>query len=232
MTGESRDGGLRLGVMGQSSKENERRLALHPAHLPRIPAHLRERIFLEHGYAAAFGCRDDDLTRTVGGLRTREQLIAECDVILQPKPMLADVEALRPGQVLWGWPHAVQDPQLTQLAIDKRLTLIAFEAMNHWRRDGSFGLHVFHANNELAGYCSVLHAMALAGLTGDYGPRLRAVVIGFGATARGAVTALDALGVHDVQVLTHRQVAAVAAPIHSARLVHFDLDEQAVGQGP
>ena len=53
--------------------------------------------------------------------------------------------------------------RLTQIAIDRRLTLIAFEAMNHWQSDGGFGLHVFHKNNELAGYCSVLHAMQLAG---------------------------------------------------------------------
>jgi alanine dehydrogenase len=133
----------------------------------------------------------------------------------------------------------VQDEELTQIAIDRRLTLIAFEAMNHWNRDGSFNLHVFHTNNELAGYCSVLHAMQLAGSTGDYGRRLHAVVIGFGATARGAVTALNALGVHQVDVLTHREVAAVAAPIHSANLVHFDEDEDtartshaATDQGP
>jgi alanine dehydrogenase len=81
---------------------------------------------------------------------------------------------------------------------------------------------VFHKNNELAGYCSVLHCMQIAGVTGDYGPRLRAVVIGFGATARGAVAALNGLNVYDVNVLTHRETAAVAAPIHSARLFHFD----------
>jgi alanine dehydrogenase len=119
----------------------------------------------------------------------------------------------------------VQDEQLTQVAIERKLTLIAFEAMNHWHGDGSFSLHVFHKNNELAGYCSVLHAMQLAGSTGAYGRRLRAVVIGFGATARGAVTALTAMGIHDVDVLTHRSVAAVAAPIHSTRIVHFDTDE-------
>ena len=119
---------------------------------------------------------------------TREDLIAECDVILQPKPMLSDIAELRAGQVLWGWPHCVQDEKLTQVAIDRRLTLIAFEAMNHWNADGPFNLHVFHRNNELAGYCSVLHALQLAGLTGSYGRRLRAAVIGFGATARGAVS--------------------------------------------
>jgi hypothetical protein len=105
------------------------------------------------------------------------------------------------------------------------LTLIAFEAMNHWQADGGFGLHVFHKNNELAGYCSVLHAMQLMGITGIYGRRLRAAVIGFGATARGAVTALNAHGVDDVRVLTNRDVAAVGSPIHSTQIVQMGRDE-------
>jgi alanine dehydrogenase len=111
------------------------------------------------------------------------------------------------------------------VAIDRRLTLIAFEAMNHWRPDGGFNLHVLHKNNELAGYASVFHALSLVGTTGDYGRRLRAVVIGFGATARGAVTALSAMGVGDIDILTHRGVTAVASPIHAARIVHFDHGE-------
>jgi alanine dehydrogenase len=213
---------LTLGVTGRSSKENERRLALHPEHLVRIPDELRASVYLEHGYGDRFGMSDDQLGAWVAGLRTREQLVEECDIILQPKPMLSDIEQLRIGQVLWGWPHCVQDKDLTQVGIDRKLTLIAFEAMNHWNKDGSFNLHVFHKNNELAGYSSVLHAMTLSGRTGSYGRRLSAVVIGFGATARGAVAALNALDVHDVDVLTHRAVAAVAAPIHSARIVHFD----------
>jgi hypothetical protein len=96
--------------------------------------------------------------------------------------------------------------------------------MNHWTREGQFSLHVFHKNNELAGYCSVMHALELVGMTGAYGRRLRAAVISFGATARGAVTALFALGVHDVTVLTHRSVPAVAAPMAPARLVNYERD--------
>lgn len=215
---------LSLGVLAHSRKENERRLALHPAHLRQIPEDLRSRVFVEHGYGERFGFPDEVVAPWVGGMASREDLLVRSDVVLAPKPLLSDVEDLREGQVLWGWPHCVQDAAVTQRAIDRRLTLIAFEAMNHWGQDGGFNLHVFHKNNELAGYCSVLHAMHLAGIAGDYGPRLRAVVIGFGATARGAVTALDALGVHDVDVLTHRHVAAVAAPIHSARIVRMDGD--------
>ncbi len=49
-------------------------------------------------------------------------------------------------------------------------------------------------------------------------------MIGFGATARGAVTALNAHGIDDVRVLTNRDVAAVGSPIHSARIVRFEHD--------
>lgn len=215
---------LTLGVVATSAKENEHRLPLHPAHLATIDADLRAAITLETGYGERFGYADADLAGIVAGFLPRAELVATSDVVLLPKPQLADVEALRPGQTLWGWPHCVQDTRLTQAAIDRRLTLIAFEAMNHWTRDGRVGLHVFHKNNELAGYCSVLQAMELAGITGDYGRRLSAVVIGFGATARGAVTALNAHGVHEVAVLTMREVAAVGSPIHSVRIRHLDTD--------
>jgi alanine dehydrogenase len=214
-----------LGILSRSSKENERRVPIHPLHFERIDPDLRGRIYLEHGYGERFGMPDEQLAPFVAGLRCREQLIAECDIVLLAKPLAQDLAELRSGQVLWGWPHCVQDEKLTQLAIDRRLTLIAFEAMNHWTAEGSFSLHVFHKNNELAGYCSVLHALEIIGSTGDYGRRLRAAVIGFGATARGAVTALNAHGVHDVQILTNRGVTAVGSPIHSARMVQFDHDD-------
>jgi alanine dehydrogenase len=216
---------LKLGIMSQTRKENEHRLPVHPAHFDRIDADLLGSIFLQTGYGEHFGVPDEELAPLVAGFRSREDLIAECDVILLAKPLHEDLAELREGQVLWGWPHCVQDEKITQTAIDRRLTLIAFEAMNHWHSNGAFNLHVFHKNNELAGYSSVLHAMQLTGVTGDYGRRQRAVVIGFGATARGAVTALSALGVHNVDVLTARGVTAVSSPIHSARIVHFDHDE-------
>lgn len=218
---------LTLGVLAGTRKPDERRLPIHPLHLDRVAPELRRQLILEEGYGKRFGVSDSDLAPLVGRIVPRAQLLAEADVVLLPKPQPEDLAELRDGQVLWGWPHCVQDRAITQLAIDKKLTLIAFEAMNHWASDGGFGLHVFHKNNELAGYCSVLHALSLTGSTGDYGRRLSAVVIGFGATARGAVTALNAHGIHDVQVLTNRGVAAVGSPIHSVRIAQFDHDDQA-----
>ena len=215
---------LSLGVIASSRKENERRLPIHPSQLGELDA-LRPRIFLERAYGARFGVDDGELERLVGGLRTRDQLMRECDLLLLPKPMPgAPRRDARGPRCCAAGSTACRTRSSPSSAIDHRLTLIAWEAMNHWSRDGSFGLHVFHQNNELAGYSSVLHAMQLKGITGEYGRQLRAAVIGFGATGRGAVLALRALGVHDVLVLTHREAAAVAAPIHSVRLFTYTRD--------
>jgi len=218
---------LSLGVIASSRKADERRLPIHPAHVERIDADLRAQMIVERGYGARFGVTDAELEPLVGAMSDRAGIIARADIVLLPKPQPSDLEDLRDGQVLWGWPHCVQDRAITQLAIDKSLTLIAWEAMNHWQADGGFGLHVFHKNNELAGYCSVLQALQLCGSTGDYGRRLSAVVIGFGATARGAVTALNAFGIHDVRVLTNRDIAAVGSPIPSVDIVQWEHREEA-----
>jgi alanine dehydrogenase len=212
---------LSAGVVATSLKQDERRLAIHPAHIERIDPVLRHQLYFERGYGERFGLPDDELEPLVAGLRSREELLAQCDVVILPKPLADDLETLRAGQVVWGWPHCVQDARMTQLAIDRGLTLIAFEAMNHWTKAGNFSVHVFHKNNELAGYCSVLHALQLVGSTGDYGRRLNAAVISFGATARGAVRALSALGVSDVTVLTQRLTSAVASPFASVRMERF-----------
>ena len=221
---------LNLGVIATSRTENEHRLPLHPARVADLAPEVRARLFLERGYGARFAIGDDELEPLVGGMRSREELLRESDVVVLPKPRPEDLAAMRPGQGLWGWVHAVQDAEITAVAVERRLTLIAWEAMNHWAADGSFGVHVFHKNNELAGYCSVLHAMQLAGITGEYGRRRRAAVISFGSTARGAVSALMGMGVHDISVLTRREAAAVAAPIHEVRLVTFARDPDHPGQ--
>jgi len=204
---------LSLGVVATSSKPNEYRLPIHPLHLNRIDAELRERIHLEAGYGERFGMSDAELAPMVAGMQPRAEILAASDIVLLPKPELVDVASMRAGQVLWGWPHVVQNEAITDVAIERRLTLIAWEAMNRWTPSGAFAVHVFHMNNELAGYCSVLHAMTLIGSSGHYGRPLTAVVVGFGNTARGAITALQAMGISDITALTMRDVPAVASPM-------------------
>jgi alanine dehydrogenase len=221
---------LTLGVVATSRKPDERRQAIHPAHLERIDAGLRARMFLERGYGDRLGSSDEEIAPLVGGLRSREELFADCDVLLLPKPVADDLQTLRPGQVVWGWPHCVQDREMAQAAIDRRVTLIAWEAMNRWSEKGGFVGHVFHKNNEMAGYCSVLHAFSLLGISGDYGRRLSAAVISFGATARGAIRALSAVGVDEVSVLTQRPVAAVDARFAEVRMLQFAPDPENPGR--
>jgi len=203
---------LTMGVIGHARKENEKRAPIHPDHLDRIDEALRARMLFESGYADRFGHDDAWLQERVGGVVRRDELFDRSDVILMPKPTTKDFESFREGQILWGWPHCVQGPAITQLGIDKKLTMIAWEAMHLWRGE-QWDLHVFHQNNEIAGYAGVLHAMQLRGITGHYGDHIKACVIGFGSVGRGAIHALQGLGVHDVTLFTQRPGHTVGQPI-------------------
>jgi len=219
---------LTLGVFGTSRKENEKRLPIHPDHVADIDPALKSRLYFENGYAAHFDVASDWLDGHCAGVVPAKELFARCDILLLPKPIDADFPHFREGQILWGWPHCVQGRAITQVGIDKKMTFIAWEAMNEWRQDGAGGplrwaLHTFNRNNELAGYGSVHHAMGLLGITGHFGPKRRAAVIGFGATGRGAVLALRAMGVLDVTVYTKREITQVADQIHAVeyrRITH------------
>src|SRR3954454_10827437 len=82
---------LTLGVVASSRKKHERRLPLHPRHLPLIEPELRRRIVLEEGYGHRFGFSNDELARLVGGIASREDVLAASDVVVLPKPLHADV---------------------------------------------------------------------------------------------------------------------------------------------
>lgn len=204
---------LTLGVVGSSFKENEQRAPIHPEHIATIPDELRGYLFFEKGYGERFGVEDSEIEPLIGGLKSREELFESCDVILLPKPTSGDFSSFKEGQIIWGWPHCVQGEAITQVGIDKKLTYIAWEEMHIWGSKGQWLVHVFHLNNELAGYSSVLQALQLRGLTGHYGPNLKAVVIGFGSVGRGAIHALKGLGYTDITLLTMRACDSVSSPI-------------------
>jgi len=218
---------LTMCVIGHARKENERRAPIHPLDLDGIDRGLRDRMFFEAGYADRFGYDDAWLAERVGHVVSRDELFERSDIVLMPKPTEADFDSLREGQVLWGWPHCVQGPAITQLGIDKKLTMIAWEAMHLWRGD-AWDLHVFHLNNEIAGYAGVLHALQLKGLTGHYGRPLKACVIGFGSVGRGALHALQGLGFGDVTLFTQRPGHTVGAPI--PRVKHWQYGRTGDGE--
>ncbi|HZK48786.1 MAG TPA: N(5)-(carboxyethyl)ornithine synthase [Thermoleophilia bacterium] len=196
--------GLTLGIIGTSRKRDEQRVPIHPEHLPRLPERLRRRLIFEEGYGAPFGISDSDIAAQTGGVATRHELLADLGTVVLAKPTLEDIRELREGGILWGWVHCVQQRALTQAAIDRKLTLIAFEDMYVWGPDGQIGRHTFYKNNELAGYCAVLHALQLKGIDGHYGNQRKTIIFSFGAVSRGAIYALKARGFRDITICIQR----------------------------
>lgn len=195
---------LSFGVIGTSKKENERRIPIHPDHLPRIPEDIRRQLIFEEGYGAPLGIADSELAAQTGGIASRHQLLAEVGNVIMPKPVPSDLEELREDGILWGWPHCVQQAPITQTAIDRKQTLIAFEEMFVWGPGGRVGRHTFYKNNEMAGYCAVLHALQLKGIDGHYGNQRKTVIFSFGAVSRGAIYALKARGFRDITICIQR----------------------------
>jgi len=216
---------LTVGVFGTSSKENEKRVPIHPEHIDWIKKDLRMNLLFEEHYGEPFGVDDDELRSKTGGVHKREKLFELCDIMLLPKPVQEDVDSMKEGDILWGWPHCVQNPSITQSAIDKKLSLIAWEGMHRWSRHGDWQMHTFYKNNEMAGYSAVLHALGLIGLDGNYGPPRKAAVISFGSVSRGAITALQGMGFRDITVYTQRYSTLVADQKAGVEYYHFEKTE-------
>lgn len=201
---------MKIGIVRTSLQENERRVPIYPEHLPRFPEALRARMVFEHSYGSDFGFPDSYFLAQGASLATRDTLLTDCGLVVLPKPRPEDLAKMRPHQVLFGWPHAVQQPAITQQAINRRLTVIAWEAMHHWSEAGERQVHVFYKNNELAGYAAVLHSLQLLGLDGHYGPRRKVVVLSYGSVSRGAIYALQGRGFNNIHVFTRRLAHLVA----------------------
>lgn len=195
---------LRVGVIGTSKKEDERRFPIHPEHLSRIPEALRRQLIFEEEYGAPFGISDAEISALTGGIATRHELLADIGTVIISKPVLADLQDLREGGTLWGYVHCVQQRDITQAAIDRKQTLIAFEDMFVWSPDGKVGRHTFYKNNEMAGYCGVKHALQLKGIDGHYGNQRKTIIFGFGAVSRGALYALKSHGFRDITICIQR----------------------------
>ena len=213
---------LNLGVIGTSKKVDEHRVPIHPEHLRRLPESVRRELIFEEGYGERFELTDAEIADQSGGIATRHELLAELGAVILNKPMLADLQELKKGGILWGYPHCAQQRQITQAAIDRRQTLIAFEDMFVWSPDGTRGRHTFYKNNEMAGYCAVLHALQLKGIDGHYGNQRKVIILSFGAVSRGAIYALKAHGFRDITICIQRpdhEVREEVLDCHYVRIV-------------
>ncbi|MFK3862287.1 N(5)-(carboxyethyl)ornithine synthase [Pseudoalteromonas rhizosphaerae] len=215
---------LTIGVIGTSRKTDERRYPVHPDHLKRIPEQLRKQLIFEQGYGEAFNVSDAQIAALTGGVASRSDILTKIGTVIIAKPVLADLQELREGGTLWGYVHCVQQREITQAALDRKLTLIAFEDMFVWSPQGNVGRHTFYKNNEMAGYCAVLHALQLKGIDGHYGDQRKTIIFSFGAVSRGAIYALKAHGFRDITICIQR-------PDHEVREEILDCHYVKVRQG-
>lgn len=195
---------LTIGVIGTSRKTDERRYPIHPEHLLRIPENLRKQMVFEQGYGTAFNVSDEYIATLTGGIASRSEILTHIGTAIIAKPVLADLEEMREGGTIWGYAHCVQQHEITQAAIERKLTLIAFEDMYVWSPQGNVGRHTFYKNNEMAGYCAVIHALQLKGIDGHYGDQRKTIIFSFGAVSRGAIYALKAHGFRDITICIQR----------------------------
>jgi alanine dehydrogenase len=210
-----------MGVIGTSNKEDERRVPIHPEHLTRLPEDIRRQLVFEEGYGAPFGIPDSELADQTAGIATRRELLVDIGKVIIAKPVLTDLQELRNGGILWGYVHCAQQRSITQAAIDRKLTLIAFEDMFIWGPNGEIGRHTFYKNNEMAGYCAVIHALQLKGIDGHYGNQRKTIIFSFGAVSRGAIYALQAHGFRDITICIQRPDHEVREEIHGCHYVRI-----------
>ncbi len=212
---------LTLGVVGTSRKVDEKRVPIHPEHLSRLPEDIRKQLIFEKGYGAPFNLDDEFFASQTGGVASRHELLTEIGSVIIAKPVLADLQEIREGGFIWGYPHCAQQGDITQTAIDRKLTLIAFEDMFIWSPSGQKGRHTFYKNNEMAGYCAVIHALQLRGIDGHYGNQRKVIIFSLGAVSRGAVYALKAHGFRDITICIRRpdyEVREEILDVHYVRI--------------
>ena len=219
---------LIMGVIGTSKKVDEKRVPIHPEHLMRIPEKIRRQLIFEKGYGAPFNVDDQEIAKLTGGVASRSELLADVGSVIIAKPVLSDLEELKEGGILWGYPHCAQQNSITQTAIDRKLTLIAFEDMYVWTPAGQVGRHTFYKNNEMAGYSAVVHALQLKGIDGHYGNQRKAIIFSFGAVSRGAIYALKAHGFRDITICIQRpdhEVREEVLDVHYVRIRKGEANE-------
>ena len=217
---------MKTAIIATSRKEEERRVPIHPRHIELIPKKVRDELYFEQGYGESFGVSDNQISSMTGNEAVgRRKLLSGFHSFIITKPVEEDFKEVPDGSTVWGWVHSVQQSDVTQTAIRKKLTLVAWENMYYLNERCK--THIFQKNNEMAGYCGVQHALQLRGIDGYFGPERSATVLGFGSVSRGAIYALQGHGINRINVITMRPSHVVSDRIPG--LQYMQMQKQADG---
>ena len=166
----------------KSDKENENRICLLPEDINVIQN--KKYIYVEEGYGKNLNIEDNEYIKAGVNVVDKKEIFDK-NIIVEPK--IGDEQYLKKlkNKTIFGWIHAVQNKAITDILIENKLTVYAWEEMFEE------GRHIFWRNNEIAGEAAVMHALLIHGIM-PY--NLKVAIIGNGNVSRGAYRVLTQLG--------------------------------------
>lgn len=166
----------------KSDKENENRICLLPEDINVIQN--KKYIYVEEGYGKNLNIEDNEYIKAGVNVVDKKEIFDK-NIIVEPK--IGDAQYLKKlkNKTIFGWIHAVQNKAITDILIENKLTVYAWEEMFEE------GRHIFWRNNEIAGEAAVMHALLIHGIM-PY--NLKVAIIGNGNVSRGAYRVLTQLG--------------------------------------
>ncbi|MHC5310082.1 N(5)-(carboxyethyl)ornithine synthase [Myroides sp. LJL116] len=165
-----------------SQKKNEKRRCLIPSDIKNIKN--KEYIFVEKGYGEVLGYSDEDYISAGVKVVSKGEVLQKdiiCDGKIGDAAYLSDLK----DQIIYGWVHAVQNREITDILINNNITAYAWEDMFE------DGRHTFWRNNEIAGEAAIMHAYTLHGL---FPYDTKVAIIGRGNIGKGALKILTFMG--------------------------------------
>lgn len=167
----------------KSEKENEKRVAIIYEDLKKIEK--VKNLYFQKGYYKDFCIQDSDIERLGANVMEKGEVIDICDVIIDPKIGDSNDLNLIKNKIIFGWIHATQNKNITDIIVKNKLTAFAWEKMFNLNK------HIFYRNNQIAGGAAVLHSSICFG-TDYYNKNI--AIIGNGNTALGTINMLSKLG--------------------------------------
>ena len=190
---------LTVGAAAETAP-GERRVALSPDGAVRLLA-AGQQVIIEAGAGAAAWFPDADYTDAGARLVTRRELYEQAEIVVCVHPPAeADVNLLRPGQVLIGLLAPLVDPRLARRLADAKVTAISLDGLPR-TVSAAQSMDVLSSQANVAGYKAALLA---ADSYGGYLPMFmtaagttrpaRVLVIGAGVAGLQAISTARRLG--------------------------------------
>ena len=202
---------LKIAVL-ESIRKDEFRIPLHPNHFSLIHKQ-NNQLFFQYDYAKNFSQNDSAIKAFGFSTASRKELLEMADVIFLLKPTVDDLKKMKPGTILVGWCHAVQQLNIAKVAQERSLTLIAMESM--YSPNNQEHEHLFYRNNYLAGSLGVEHA--LNSVPFQYERNAKISIISYGAVSQGAAAKLIEKGFTDITVFSRRNANEINNKLKEAR---------------